>query len=234
MRWKMSVGMPKSIENGTKQSEFAVFWNKNDEYLELMLYGTVGDEYSQADALSISRVLAEHRHLPVVMRINSMGGLAYDGLAIYNAITQHPAKTTAIIESVAFSAASIAAIGADEVAMYSNATYGIHQGLTMAYGHIADMKDAIEWLEQFNQAAAVTYSAKTGKTIGEIEQAMLGEHGNGTKFTAAEALSWGFVDRIIDAGGTQKKAKKPASAASTDRVAALKLKTRLTAAMLQD
>ncbi len=208
MRSKITLSLPKSIENAVKDENFRVFYNDSAEELELFLYGVVGDEYTESDAGSIAKVLSSNRNKPVTMRINSFGGLAYDGLAIHNAIADHKGPTTAIIESVAASAASLAAIGADSVKMYSNATYHIHEGIGFAYGHIAEIKETIDWLENFNEAAVKTYAAKTGKTEKVMAAALLGANGDGTKYNAQQALEMGFIDDIVEAGSSKKPKQK--------------------------
>ena len=208
MKHKITLSLPKSIENAVKDENFRVFWNDSGDDLEIFLYGVVGDEYTESDAGSISKILSKDRNKPVTMRINSFGGLAYDGLAIHNAIADHKGPTTAIIESVAASAASLAAIGADSVKMYNNATYHIHEGIGFAYGHIAEIKETIDWLENFNEAAVKTYAAKTGKSEKVMASALLGANGDGTKYNAQQALDMGFIDEIIEAGSSKKTKPK--------------------------
>lgn len=208
MRSKITLSLPKSIENAVKDENFRVFYNNTAEELEIFLYGVVGDEYTQSDAGSIARILSANRKKPASMRIASHGGLAYDGLAIHNAFADHDGPTTAIIESVAASAASLAAIGADKVKMYANATYHIHEGIGFAYGHIAEIKETIDWLETFNEAAVKTYAAKTGKSEKVMAAALLGANGDGTKYNAQQALEMGFIDEIIEAGSGKKPKPK--------------------------
>lgn len=208
MRSKITLSLPKSIENAVKDENFRVFYNNTADELEIFLYGVVGDEYTQSDAGSIARILSANRKKPASMRIASHGGLAYDGLAIHNAFADHDGPTTAIIESVAASAASLAAIGADKVKMYANATYHIHEGIGFAYGHIAEIKETIDWLETFNEAAVKTYAAKTGKSEKVMAAALLGANGDGTKYNAQQALEMGFIDEIIEAGSSKKPKPK--------------------------
>jgi ATP-dependent Clp protease protease subunit len=208
MRSKITLSLPRNIENALKDENFRVFYNNTAEELELFLYGVVGDEYTESDAGSIAKVLSSNRNKPVTMRINSFGGLAYDGLAIYNAIADHKGPTTGIIEAVAASAASLAAIGTDSLKMYSNATYHIHQGVGFGFGHIAEIKETIDWLENLNEAAVKTYAAKTGKSESVIAAALLGANGDGTKYNAQKALEMGFIDEIIEAGSSKKPKPK--------------------------
>jgi len=222
MRQKIELFTPKSIKNSAKTDDFRVFYAKNEDGIEVFLYGVVGDEYTQTDAGSIARILSADRNAPVTMRVNSFGGLAFDGLAIYNALADHKGPTVGVIESVAASAASLAVLGADRVQMQANAVYHIHEGLAGAVGHIADLQETIEWLQAFNAAAVATYAAKTGKSEEILAAALLGGNGDGTRYTAAEALEMGFVDEVLPIG---KKASK--TAAKNDRSGELAARARL-------
>ena len=207
MKKMITLNLPKNIENAVKDEQFRIVFAENADGIEIFLNGIVGDEYSECDSASIARVLSRNRGKPVTMRVNSPGGLAFDGLAIHNAIAAHNGPTTGIIEGLAASAASLAVIGCDTVKMYANSTYHIHEGMSFAFGHIADLQDSIEWLEQFNAAAVATYSAKTGKSEKDIAKVLLGDKGDGTKYTAEQAKAFGFVDEIIPIGKQKTAAK---------------------------
>lgn len=217
MRKIINLNVPETLKNAVKDEGFRVLFNQKQDELEIFLTGIVGDEYTESDSGSIARILSSNRGKPVTMRVNSPGGLAFDGLAIHNALAAHDGHTTGIIESLAASAASLAVIGCDTVKMYANATYHIHEGLSFAFGHIADLQDSIEWLEQFNAAAIDTYAAKSGKSAKDIAKALLGDKGDGTKYTAEQAKTIGFVDEIIPIG----KQKKASNKNETDRMQAM-------------
>ena len=222
MRPKIDIFTPKSIKNAAKHDDFRVFWAESDAGIEVFLYGVVGDDYTETDAGSIARVLSANKNKPVTMRVNSFGGLAFDGLAIYNALADHSGPTTGVIESVAASAASLAVLGADRVQMQANAVYHIHEGIAGAVGHIADLQETIDWLKAFNAAAVATYAAKTGKPEEVLASALLGSNGDGTRYSSAEALAFGFVDEVLPVG---KKTAK--TAARNDRSGELAARARL-------
>jgi ATP-dependent protease ClpP protease subunit len=228
MRKIISLNCPENVKNSVKDEGFRVFAAsftdevsiilakaKND--VEIPLMGVIGDEFSQCDAASISSILRANRGKSVTMRVNSPGGLAFDGLAIHNALAAHDGPTVGIIESLAASAASLAVIGCDTVKMYANATYHIHEGLSFAFGHIADLQDSIEWLQQFNTAAVATYSAKTGQDEKAMAKALLGDKGDGTKYTAEQAKAAKFVDEIIPIGNKKSSTRNE----STSRISAM-------------
>ena len=169
---------------------------KDKEPAELVLYGVVGDAYDNMDAGSVGQFLRANRSSPVVVRINSFGGSAYDGITIRNALAAHDGKTTAIIEGIAGSAASIIAIGAQRVKMLENASYFIHRASVGAVGNEDMMLEAASWLQKLDEAIAKTYRAKTGKPMDKIREWMRGRV-DGTNFSASEALAEKFIDEIL-------------------------------------
>jgi ATP-dependent protease ClpP protease subunit len=48
------------------------------------------------------------------LHINSPGGEVFEGITILNALRNHPARVTAVVDGLAASAASFIATGADE------------------------------------------------------------------------------------------------------------------------
>jgi ATP-dependent protease ClpP protease subunit len=179
---------------------------KGNDPAEIVMYGEVGDPYTNMDASSVGRFLRENKGAPVVVRINSYGGSAYDGLTIRNALAAHDGKTTSIVEGIAGSAASIIAIGAQRVKMLENASFFIHRASVGAVGNEDMMLEAANWLRQLDEAIAKTYKAKTGKTMDKIRDWMRGRV-DGTNFSASEALAEKFIDEVIPL-----KASAPAKA----------------------
>lgn len=177
-----------------------------NEPAELVMYGEVGNPYENMDAASVGSFLRANRGAPVVVRINSYGGSAYDGLTIRNALAQHDAKTTTIIEGIAGSAASVIAVGAQRVKMLENASFFIHRASVMAAGNTDVMAEAAQWLAQLDEAIARTYKAKTGRGMDKIREWMKGRV-DGTNFAASEALAEKFIDEIVPL-----KASAPAKA----------------------
>lgn len=218
---------PQKILNAVQADGFKVFYNASDDGVDLYLYGEVGNEYDAADAATVNTVLRSHRGKPVTLRVNSFGGLAYDGVAIHNALTDHDGHTTGIIEGVAASAASIAVIGCDKVQCYKNSSFHIHQSLAVAFGHAWEIKQTIEWLDTLDEQLAETYADRSTHDIGEIRAMLYGAHGDGTIFNAKDALKSGFVDEILDGKSTAPAAaSKEIEDAKNMRAAKLRLRQR--------
>lgn len=174
---------------------------KDGEPAELILYGEVGNPYENMDAGSVAHFLRANSGVPVVVRINSFGGSAYDGIAIRNALASHNAKTTAIIDGIAGSAASIIAVGAQKVKIMENATYFIHRASLIAGGHEDTLLDGADWLRKIDESIARTYKAKTNVALDKLKEWMYGRAGDGVNFSATEALANKFVDEIVPLKG---------------------------------
>jgi ATP-dependent protease ClpP protease subunit len=100
----------------------------------------------------------------ITVRINSMGGSVPDGLAIYNAMRRHAAHITVEVDGMAFSIASLIAMGGDTVHMAANALMMIHAPWTVAAGNAAELRQTADTLDTWAAAMASSYAAKTGKT----------------------------------------------------------------------
>lgn len=178
----------------------------NDEPAEIALYGEIGDPYQQMDSRSVGQFLRNNRGKPVRVRINSPGGLAYDGITMHNALVAHDGAVETIIEGMAGSAASIVAMAGTRVRMYENASLFIHRASVIAVGNVDVMSEAQEWLGKIDDAIARTYKARTGGALEKIKNLMRGKV-DGTVFSAKEALSGKWIDEIVTL-----KREKPATA----------------------
>jgi ATP-dependent protease ClpP protease subunit len=134
------------------------------------------------------------------LRINSPGGDVFDGRAIANALTQHPAHVVAHIDGHAASAATYVALAADEVEIADGGFFMIHNAWTVALGNANDFEATAGILRKVDASIVADYQRKTGKSPETISEWMDAE----TWFTAEEAVEHGFVDRIAPG---QKAAK---------------------------
>ena len=182
------------------------------EKLDLFLHGFIGDPDQNTDSLPISQVLKQHPKSSVTMYVNSGGGLAFDGIAIYNALKAHSAlgnRTTSVIEGLAGSAASLATLGCQERLSYSSGVFAPHYSIIIVSGHSSSIREGLLMQEQLDITLEQIYSEASGRTLLDVRQDLSGPNGDGRRFSAAEALECNYIDRIIDAP------KRPAVAAET-------------------
>lgn len=165
---------------------------------EILIYGDIGESWWE-ETTNARDFVAELQALDVqaiTVRINSLGGSVPDGFAIYNAMKRHPATITTEVDGMAFSIASLIAMGGDKVCMAENAMLMVHAPWTYAAGNAVELRDMADQLDTWAAAMATSYARKTGNH--DAVMALLTD-GKDHFFTAAEALSDGFIDAITDA-----------------------------------
>jgi len=128
----------------------------------------------------------------IELLINSPGGDAFDGLAMVNVLRAHPARTVAVVQGIAASAASFIACAADECVMAPNSTLMIHDAWGVCVGNADDMLTFGGVLDQLSGNLADIYAAKSGRDVADMRSAMKTE----TWYTAAEAVAAGLADSV--------------------------------------
>ena len=83
----------------------------------------------------------------IEVHINSPGGSAFDGMAIYNALASRPGNVTTVVDGIAASAASTIAMAGRPRLMSPGGMMMIHDATAMCMGNEADMLDTARMLE---------------------------------------------------------------------------------------
>ena len=117
---------------------------------------------------AIRDMLKDCNDKEVNVRINSLGGDVFAGIAISNILKNHKAKTTAIIDGIAASSASIIAFGCDEIKMPSNAYLMIHKPSCYTGGTADDFRKQADILDNIQSAIVDTYKSKSKMSEEEI------------------------------------------------------------------
>jgi ATP-dependent protease ClpP protease subunit len=166
---------------------------------EIMIYGDIGESWF-GDSITAKDFVKDISALDadqITIRINSYGGSVSDGIAIHNAIKRHKAQVTVVVDSVAYSIASLIAMAGDTVEMAENALMMIHAPWANASGNSADLREFADMLDTWAQAMSTSYAAKTGRD--KAEMLALLTDGADHFYTAEEALAEKFVDSIVTA-----------------------------------
>jgi len=129
------------------------------------------------------------------LHINSPGGEVFEGIAILNALRNHRAKVTAVVDGLAASAASFIAMAGDEIVMGRNTQMMIHDAWGICIGDANDMRDLAGRLDHLSDNIASIYTDKAGGTVEDWRTAMLAE----TWYSADEAVAAGLADRVEQA-----------------------------------
>ena len=159
---------------------------------EIKLYGPIGYPGITASDFK-SRLEAADPSQPLTIRIDSEGGSVFDGLSIYDAITNWPMGARAIIESAAFSIASFIPMAADTIEITENGYLMLHNPYTGTEGDSEDHQKMSELLRKLQQSMIAAYAERTGKSEDDVREIMSAE----TWYTAPEAKDVGLVDRIL-------------------------------------
>lgn len=131
---------------------------------------------------------------PIIdLHVNSPGGIVSDGLVIYNALRDHPARIEAIVDGLAASAASWIVQAAETVTMNRYSEMMIHDGLALTLGNEADHLETAAILGKMSDNIASIYAARAGGTVKSWRAAMLAE----TWYSAQEAVDAGLADDLV-------------------------------------
>jgi ATP-dependent protease ClpP protease subunit len=164
---------------------------------DLVLFGDVGDMWGDGSgftAQDVLEALAEIGPADVTVRLNSGGGSAWDGVAIYNALRAHAGKVTVHVEAIAASAASVIALGGDDRVMRRGAMIMIHDPANITWGTADEHAKAAAILNKLGDVIAGIYAAHTGASVEDMRALMLEE----TWMDAQEALDRKFATRTDD------------------------------------
>lgn len=177
---------------------------KKGKRLELDLYGTVGSLWD--DGINAAKVVALLRNAEDVTeiecRINSMGGNAFDGIAIMNALKDHPAEVTVKVDGLAASAASIIAMAGDTIEMGEGSFLMVHRASGFVYGQADDMLKTAEILEKADGEIIDVYARRSKKPVETVRGWVEAE----TWFTGQEAVDAGLADKAVADPESKNKA----------------------------
>lgn len=189
--------------------------NEDDSNITIAIRGVVGDYFEENDHATVVAKLEANPTKNVTLRVNSMGGSVFDGFGIANALLAHEGEVTAIIEGVAYSAASFLVLAADKVVAFKASTYGIHRSLTLTYGNQVEHQATIERLNAIDEILIELYVEKTGLPEAEIIDLIDGT-ADGTMLKAVDAHAKGFVDEIYSPPKKSKDKKTADSPAKSE------------------
>lgn len=137
----------------------------------------------------------EDNSKPITVYVNSPGGDADSGFAIYDVMKFVKAPVHTICAGLAASAAIIIFVGGDKGHRYTlpNSRFLIHQPSTYAQGQASDLeitaREILKIRTRYNQIVA----AETGAAMKQLEK----DANRDFWLNADEAKSYGLADRIV-------------------------------------
>ncbi|CSV92527.1 protease/scaffold protein [Shigella sonnei] len=164
------------------------------DVVHVRIYDEIGGYGVKASALT-DEINACGNVPEIHLRIHSLGGDIFEGLAIYNALKNHPAKKIVHIEGMAASMASFIAMCGDHIVMPENAMMMIHAPRGVTAGVSGDVRRFADLMDKLGDTMAETYAGRTGRSKQEITAMMEAE----TWMDGNECKANGFADEVIPA-----------------------------------
>jgi ATP-dependent protease ClpP protease subunit len=169
---------------------------RQDGILEMLCYEEIGEDFWSGGGITAKSVKQQIDsagiYSSILLRINSPGGDAFEGVAIGNLLKATGRQVNVVIDGIAASAASIIAMCGNTITMAPNSMMMIHKAWTFALGNADDLRKMSGTLDKIDGAIALTYVDRTGKTVDEITAMMTEE----TWMSAADCLRDGFCTAI--------------------------------------
>ena len=208
------------------------FWNwvKNeDETRTLFLEGVIAEESWFADDVTPAMFKEElfSGNGPIVLHINSPGGDCIAASQIYTMLMDYPHDVTVQIDGMAASAASVIAMAGTHVTMSPTSMMMIHNPFTMAQGDTAEMRKAIQLLDEVKESIINAYQIKTGQSRTKLSHLMDSE----TWMNAWKAKELGFCDEVLYAEGQSEPDMKVSGFSFARKTAAACLMNRVLASV---
>lgn len=170
----------------------------------IYLYDVIGDPWFGVDTTALVKEIDALDVADIDVYINSPGGVAYDGIAIGNALRRSKAKVTVHVDGLCASAATMVALAGDEILMARGSEFMIHDAWGLCVGPAGDMQAMANRLDKISDDMAAIYAEAAGGAVDEWRDAMRAE----TWYTAEEAVTAGLATRVdSDIDGEDAKAK---------------------------
>jgi ATP-dependent Clp protease protease subunit len=156
---------------------------------------------------------AEDPERDIYLYINSPGGSVYSGLAIYDTIRHLRAPVATFCVGMAASMAAVL-VGSGEKgkrAALPNSRIMIHQPSSGAHGTAADIEIAAKEILHIRERLNEILAEHTGQTVEQIAD----DVDRDRFMSPPEAVEYGLIDRVLEAGDIGRENKKPADSESS-------------------
>ncbi len=127
---------------------------------EIFIYDTIGADWfgGGITAKSVIEALDSLKGKRATVRINSPGGVADEGIAIYNALKRYDGGVDTVVDSLAASAASVIALAGENRTTAKGGRWMIHKAMGFAIGNSTEMTKTAEILDKYDAALVEIYA----------------------------------------------------------------------------
>ena len=161
----------------------------------IMLFGPIEPKRTQEVITQLLVLNQIDQEKPIRMFINSPGGVADDGFAIYDVMRFIDAPVQTIVSGLAASAATIVMVGTPKEHRYvlENSRIMLHQPSSGGRGTASDIAITAQELIRLRKKANELFVRETGQPIDKIEADMHRDFW----LSAQEAVDYGLLNKVI-------------------------------------
>lgn len=161
--------------------------------LDLDVYDVIGEHWGEGvRAKDVRAALRSAQDAKTIkLKLNTMGGDIFEGLAMYNGLKSHGARVIVEVDGIAASMGSILAMAGDEIIVPKSAWVMIHNPWGFGIGSSEDLRDHADLLDKQKETLVNIYAERTGQKPADIRKWMDAE----TWMTGDEAVELGFATK---------------------------------------
>lgn len=163
----------------------------------LIIADEVNDTLYRRVATMLTLLERKDRKAPITAFVNSPGGSADSGFAIFDLFRFSPCPITTVANGVVASAAVLIYLGSPQGRRVSlpNARFLLHQPSTAARGQASDIDITAKEISKLRRRYNEVVSEATGKSVEVVEK----DSDRDFWLTAQEAVAYKLVNRILTA-----------------------------------
>lgn len=163
---------------------------------EIFVYDVIGANW-YGDGITASNMADALKQLgdkKAIVRINSPGGVADEGIAIYNLLKRHAAGVETHNDALAASAASVIFLAGSSRYAAKGSRVMIHRASSVVWGNSLALAKEASTLEKYDQSQCEIYCGYLGKTTIETMALLDAE----TWYTSDEAVTAGLASSLTE------------------------------------
>lgn len=142
--------------------------------------------------MDIQRALDEAQGEDVTLLVNSPGGSVIVGTEIYSMLRRYGGATTALVQGMSASAATVATLGCRRIVAEPGALLCYHNPSADCDGTAEDLRQTAASLDNVKDAILNVYMTRTGKSREEVSSLM----DQDLLISPQQALEYGLIDAV--------------------------------------
>lgn len=171
---------------------------KKASVLELLVYDEIGQNWWSDTGVTAANVAQAIKDAgpfdSISLRINSPGGSAFEGVAIFNLLRSQGKPIEVFVDGMAASAASVIAMAGDTINIGVGAMLMIHNAMWGIFGDAQVLRKAADDIENVSVTIGAIYVQRTKNDAGTVKALMDAE----TWMSGPEAINKGFADKVMN------------------------------------